>query len=39
LDSVSDFAGFDCWMVLVILLGSDCFREKKQQKKNDLLAD
>jgi hypothetical protein len=32
---VSDFAGFDYWMVLVILLGSDSVlgRGGKQQKK------
>jgi len=34
---VSDFAGFDCWMVLVILLGSDSVLGERggggQQKK------
>jgi hypothetical protein len=37
----SDFAGFDCWMVLMILLGSDLFlyKKKKKRQKNDLLAD
>jgi hypothetical protein len=39
LDSVSDFAGFDCYMVLVIVLGSDLVLGKKKRQKNDLLAD
>jgi hypothetical protein len=30
----SDFAGFDCWMVLMILLGSDLVLEKKKKKKD-----
>jgi len=33
LDSVSDFAVFDCWMVLVILPGSHLVLGKKSNKK------
>jgi hypothetical protein len=33
---VSDFAGFDCWMVLVILLGSDSVLGGKKKQKTKL---
>jgi hypothetical protein len=38
LDGVSDFVGSDCWMVLVILLGSDSGLGGKRKKKKPIFG-